>query len=407
MMGATKKVVLAYSGGLDTSVAIRWLQEEFQAEVYAVTLDLGQGRDVAEIQKKALSIGAKEALVFDVKEEFLNEYVLPALWAGAIYEGRYPLSTALSRPLIAKYLVKVAEEKGATMVAHGCTGKGNDQVRIEVSVAALNPDLKVIAPARRWGWTREEEIEYANAHSIPVPVTLERPYSIDQNLWGRSIECGVLEDPWVEPPEEVFEWTKSPLDAPDDPAYVEIGFEEGMPRLLEGQYYSLVNLVEELNRLGGEHGFGRIDHVENRLVGIKSREVYECPAALILLEAYKDLERLVLPREVTHFKPYLGERYAQLVYEGLWYSPLREALDAFMYTLAQRVTGTIRVKLYKGGMRIVGRRSEYSLYDFGLATYDKGDLFEHKASEGFITIWGLPSRTQAVVHRRCQKRQGE
>ncbi len=407
MVGSTKKVILAYSGGLDTSVAIRWLQEEFQAEVYAVTLDLGQGKDIVEIQKKALSIGAKEALVFDVREEFLNEYVLPALWAKAVYEKRYPLSTALSRPLIAKYLVKVAEEKGATMVAHGCTGKGNDQVRIEVSVAALNPDLKVIAPARMWGWTREEEIEYANAHGIPVPVTVDRPYSIDQNIWGRSIECGVLEDPWVEPPEDVFAWTKNPLEAPDEPVYIEIGFEEGVPRLLWGQYYSLINLVEELNRIGGEHGFGRIDHVENRLVGIKSREVYECPAALILLEAYRDLEQLILPREVTHFKPYLEERYAQLVYEGLWYSPLREALDAFMRSLAQRITGTVRVKLYKGSMRVVGRRSEYSLYDFGLATYDKGDLFDHKASEGFITIWGLPSRTQAVVARRCQKRCGE
>lgn len=406
-MGSARKVVLAYSGGLDTSVAIRWLQEEFQAEVYAVTLDLGQGKDVAEIQKKALSIGAKEALVFDVKEEFLTEYVLPALWAKALYEGRYPLSTALSRPLIAKYLVKVAEERGATMVAHGCTGKGNDQVRIEVAVAALNPDLKVIAPARMWGWTREEEIEYANAHGIPVPVTVERPYSIDQNIWGRSIECGILEDPWIEPPEDVFAWTKNPLETPDEPAYLEIGFEEGVPKLLWGQYYSLINLVEELNRIGGEHGFGRIDHVENRLVGIKSREVYECPAALILLEAYRDLEQLVLPREVTHFKPYLEERYAQLVYEGLWYSPLREALDAFMRSLARRITGTVRIKLYKGSMRVVGRKSEHSLYDFGLATYDKGDLFDHKASEGFITIWGLPSKTQAVVARRCRKSCGE
>ncbi|MEN3202455.1 MAG: argininosuccinate synthase [Atribacterota bacterium] len=406
-MGSSKKVVLAYSGGLDTSVAIRWLQEEFQAEVYAVTLDLGQGKDIAEVQKKALSIGAKEALVFDVKEEFLNEYVLPALWAKALYEGRYPLSTALSRPLIAKYLVKVAEEKGATMVAHGCTGKGNDQVRIEVAVAALNPDLKVIAPARIWGWTREEEIEYANAHGIPVPVTVERPYSIDQNVWGRSIECGVLEDPWVEPPEDVFAWTRNPLETPDEPVYLEIGFEEGVPRLLRGQYYSLINLVEELNRIGGEHGFGRIDHVENRLVGIKSREVYECPAALILLEAYRDLEQLILPREVTHFKPYLEERYAQLVYEGLWYSPLREALDAFMRSLAQRITGTVRIKLYKGSMRVVGRKSEYSLYDFSLATYEKGDLFDHKASEGFITIWGLPLKTQAVVARRCRKSYGE
>jgi len=397
------RIVLAYSGGLDTSVAIRWLQEQYDADVYTVTLDLGQGKDVEEVQKKALSIGAKEAFVFDVQEEFLNDYVLPALWAQAVYEKRYPLATALSRPLIAKYLVAVAEEKGAMAVAHGCTGKGNDQVRIEVSVAALNPDLKVIAPARVWGLTREQEIEYANANGIPVPATLDRPYSIDQNIWGRSIECGVLEDPWVEPPEDVFEWTRDPKKAPDEPVYLEIGFEKGVPTLLRGQYYSLFNLVAELNRIGGEHGFGRIDHVENRLVGIKSREIYECPGALILLAAYKDLENLVMPRDVTHFKPYLEEKYAQLVYEGLWYSPLKEALDAFMKKLAEQVTGVVRVKLFKGAMSIVGRKSDYSLYDFGLATYDRGDLFDHKASEGFIKLWGLPIRTQAMVRKKVKK----
>jgi len=397
------RIVLAYSGGLDTSVAIRWLQEQYDADVYTVTLDLGQGKDVEEVQKKALSIGAKEAFVFDVQEEFLNDYVLPALWAQAVYEKRYPLATALSRPLIAKYLVAVAEEKGAMAVAHGCTGKGNDQVRIEVSVAALNPDLKVIAPARVWGLTREQEIEYANANGIPVPATLDRPYSIDQNIWGRSIECGVLEDPWVEPPEDVFEWTRDPKKAPDEPVYLEIGFEKGVPTLLRGQYYSLFNLVAELNRIGGEHGFGRIDHVENRLVGIKSREIYECPGALILLAAYKDLENLVMPRDVTHFKPYLEEKYAQLVYEGLWYSPLKEALDAFMKKLAEQMTGVVRVKLFKGAMSIVGRKSDYSLYDFGLATYDRGDLFDHKASEGFIKLWGLPIRTQAMVRKKVKK----
>ncbi|HOA99495.1 argininosuccinate synthase [Candidatus Sordicultor fermentans] len=395
-----QKVVLAYSGGLDTSVAIRWLEEQFNAEVYALTIDVGQGKDVEEVRKKALSIGAKEALVFDAREEFLNEYVLPALWAQAIYEDRYPLATALSRPLIAKYLVKVAEEKGATMIAHGCTGKGNDQVRIEVSVMALNPDLQVVAPARQWGWSREEEIEYAHANGIPVPTTLEQPYSIDQNIWGRSIECGVLEDPLVEPPAEVFEWTRDPKDAPSEPAYLEIGFEEGVPRLLGGEYYSLLSLVEELNKIGGENGFGRVDHVENRLVGIKSREIYECPAALILLEAYRDLQNLVLPREVIHFKPHLEEKYAQLVYDGLWYSPLREALDAFMKSFLPRMTGIVRVKLYKGSMQVVGRKSEYSLYDWGLATYDRGDLFDHQASEGFIKIWGLPARVQATLERR-------
>ncbi len=399
-MSKRKKVILAYSGGLDTSVAIRWLQEEYNAEVYAVTLDLGQGKDLEGVQQKALSVGAKEAFVFDVREEFIDEYVVPALWAGAVYERRYPLATALSRPLIAKYLVRVAEEQGADIIAHGCTGKGNDQVRIDVSVAALNPDLKVVAPARVWSFSREEEMEYASAHGIPVPVTVENPYSIDQNIWGRSIECGVLEDPWVEPPEEVYEWTRDPRRAPDEPAYLEIGFEEGFPKLLNGQYYSLVNLVEELNKLGGEHGFGRVDHLENRLVGIKSREIYECPAAFLLVEAYRDLENLVTPREVTHFKPVLEGKYSQMVYEGLWYSPLREALDAFMAKVADRVTGTVRIKLFKGSAQVVGRKSEFSLYDLGLATYDKGDMFDHQAAEGFIKLWGLPTRMSAVVNRK-------
>ncbi|HSV31808.1 MAG TPA: argininosuccinate synthase [Atribacteraceae bacterium] len=399
-MGTRKKVILAYSGGLDTSVAIRWLQERYDAEVYTITLDLGQGKDLDGVQKKALGVGAKEAFVFDVREEFLNDFVLPALWAGAVYEKRYPLATALSRPLIAKYLVKVAEEKGARLIAHGCTGKGNDQVRIDVSVAALNPELEVIAPARVWGFSREEEIEYAAAHDIPVPVTIENPYSIDQNIWGRSIECGVLEDPWTEPPEEVYDWTQNPRLAPDEPTYLEIGFEEGVPRQLRGQYYSLIDLVEALNQVGGENGFGRVDHLENRLVGIKSREIYECPGAFLLIEAYRDLENLVNPREVTHFKPILEEKYAQMVYEGLWFSPLREALDSFMETVARRVSGTVRMKVFKGSAQVVGRRSEYSLYDLGMATYDKGDLFDHKASEGFIKLWGLPTKMSALVGRK-------
>ncbi|BER92444.1 argininosuccinate synthase [Atrimonas thermophila] len=395
-----EKVVLAYSGGLDTSVAIRWLQEQMDAEVYAVTLDLGQGKDLEEVRKKALAVGAKEAFVFDVREEFLQRFVIPALWAQAVYEKKYPLATALSRPLIAEYLVKIAREKGARYVAHGCTGKGNDQVRIEVSVAALDPSLEVIAPARIWNWSREEEIEYANLNGIPVPVTTGSPYSIDQNIWGRSIECGVLEDPWVEPPEEVFEWTRNPLEAPNEPLIFEVGFEEGIPKTLNGQYYSLLNLVEELNKLGGEHGFGRIDHLENRLVGIKSREVYECPAALILLTAYREIENMVLPREVLHFKPHLEEQYAQVVYEGLWHSLLREALDAFMSKLARKATGEVRFKLYKGSLQVIGRRSENSLYDFAMATYDKGDLFDHKASEGFIKLWGLPTKIYSMIDRK-------
>ncbi len=402
-MSKRKKIVLAYSGGLDTSVAIRWLQEKYDADVFAVTLDLGQGKDLEGVQKKALSIGAKEAFVFDVREEFLSNYVLPALWAGAIYEKRYPLATALSRPLIAKYLVQVAEEKGATYIAHCCTGKGNDQVRIEVSVAALNPDLQIIAPARIWGWTREEEIEWALANGIPIPVTVDSPYSIDVNIWGRSIECGVLEDPWTEPPEDIYQWTRSPEKAPDEAATIEIGFENGVPKLLKGQFYSLVNMVEELNTIGGDHGFGRIDHIENRLVGIKSREIYECPAALLLLEAYKDLENLVMPREVTHFKSFLEEKYSLMVYEGLWFSPLREALDAFMQKIAERVSGSIRIKLYKGSMQITGRKSENSLYDFALATYDKGDRFDHASAEGFIKLWGLPTKIDAIARKKTNQ----
>ncbi|MEI6157743.1 MAG: argininosuccinate synthase, partial [Atribacterota bacterium] len=341
-----------------------------------------------------------EAFVFDVREEFLRDYVIPALWANAVYEKRYPLATALSRPLIARYLVQMAQEKGATMIAHGCTGKGNDQVRIEVSIAALNPDLQVIAPARIWGWTREEEIEWANANFIPVPVTVESPFSVDVNIWGRSIECGVLEDPWMEPPEEIYSLTQSPESAPDTPVSIEIGFENGIPRLLDGQFYSLVNLVEELNRIGGRNGFGRVDHVENRLVGIKSREIYECPAALLLLEAYQDLENLVMPREVSHFKPILDEKYTYLVYEGLWCSPLRDAIDAFMAKIAKRVSGTVRIKLYKGNIYITGRKSEHSLYDFALATYDKGDIFDQTASEGFIKLWGLPTKVDAISRRK-------
>ncbi|NLJ38538.1 MAG: argininosuccinate synthase [Candidatus Atribacteria bacterium] len=402
-MGKQKKIVLAYSGGLDTSVAIRWLQEKYDADVFAVTLDLGQGKDLDGVQKKALSIGAKEAFVFDVREEFLSNYVLPALWAGAIYEKRYPLATALSRPLIAKYLVQVAEEKGATHIAHGCTGKGNDQVRIEVSVAALNPDLQMIAPARIWGWTRDEEIEWAHANGIPVPVTVDSPYSVDVNIWGRSIECGVLEDPWTEPPEDIYQWTRSPENAPDEAVTIEIGFENGVPKLLKGQFYSLVNIVEELNTIGGTHGFGRIDHVENRLVGIKSREIYECPAALLLHEAYKDLENLVMPREVTHFKSILEDKYSLMVYEGLWFSPLREALDAFMQKIAERVSGSIRIKLYKGSMQITGRKSENSLYDFALATYDKGDRFDHASAEGFIKLWGLPTKIDAIARKKINQ----
>jgi len=393
-----KKVVLAYSGGLDTSVAIRWLQERYDAEVIALSIDVGEGKDLDFIKAKALTIGAKKSYMLDAREEFARDYVFPALKANAVYEGRYLLSSALSRPLISRLLVEVAEAEGADAVAHGCTGKGNDQVRFDVSVAALNPDLKVIAPVREWVMSREEEIDYAKAHGIPVPVGKKNPYSIDENLWGRSIECGVLEDPWVEPPEDIYVWTVSPDKAPADPQYVEIGFERGLPVSLDGHKMGPVDLIERLNKIAGAHGVGRVDHVENRLVGIKSRENYECPAATVLLAAHRDLEDLCLPREVAHFKPALEQKYAELTYFGLWFSPLKKALDAFVDATQETVTGTVRVKLWKGNCVVVGRKSAASLYDFKLATYDKGDAFDHRSAKGFIDLWGLPTRVYSAVN---------
>ena len=391
------KVVLAYSGGLDTSVAIHWLKEKYGMEVVALIADLGEGRDVEALARKAVSIGAVSCRVVDAREQFLREYVFPALRAHAVYEGVYPLSAGLSRPLIARLLVETAHAVGAKAVAHGCTGKGNDQVRFDVSVGALDPTLRVIAPVREWSWSREEEIDYARAHGIPVPVGKRNPFSIDQNLWGRSIECGVLEDPWVEPPPEVFAWTRDIADTPDRPLYLEIEFVQGIPVALDGEALGPVELVGRLNQLAGEHGVGRIDHVENRLVGIKSREVYEAPAATVLLAAHRALETLCLPRETAHFKVLVEQKYAELVYYGLWYSPLRTALDAFVAATQKYVTGTVRVKLHRGTCQVVGRRSPYSLYDHGLATYDATDTFRHDSAVGFIDIWGLPTRVAARV----------
>jgi argininosuccinate synthase len=389
------KVVLAYSGGLDTSVAIRWLKETYNLDVIAVTADVGNERDFSAIQEKALNTGALKALIIDVKDTFVNDYVFPALRANAIYEGVYPLATALSRPLIAKLLVDVAKEEGASAVAHGCTGKGNDQVRIEVSVAALAPELKVLAPAREWGMTRQETIDYARRYDIPVPITAATPYSIDENLWGKSIECGVLEDPWVEPPEEVFTWTKSPDAAPAAPGYVEISFERGIPVALDGKKMDGVSLIRRLNETAGEHGVGRIDHLESRLVGIKSREIYEAPAALVLLQAHLALEALTLTRDQRRFNDRVAQEYADLVYNGLWFTALRQDLASYVNSAQRSVTGEVRVKLFKGACRIVGRRSPYSLYRHSLATYDEGDEFDQSASPGFIHIWGLPAKTQA------------
>lgn len=391
-----QSVVLAYSGGLDTSVCIKWLQDKYELDVITLTIDLGANdRDLMEIQSKALRLGAKKALVIDARDLFVKYFVFPALQAGAIYEEAYPLATALGRPLIAKLLVDTALQEGATAVAHGSTGKGNDQVRFDVAVAALAPEIKVIAPVREWGMTREEEIEYAREHDIPVPVTKKSPYSIDVNLWGRSIEAGILEDPWVEPPEEVFEWTVNPAKAPDEPQYLEIAFERGIPVRLDGEELGGVDLITRLNEIGGRHGVGRVDHVENRLVGIKSREIYEAPAAFILHTAHKALEGMTLTKDSARFKAQVAVEYADLIYNGLWFSSLHQDLAAYVASSQRHVTGVVRVRLHKGTCAAVGRQSPKSLYSFRLATYDRGDTFDHRAAEGFIKLWGLPLRTQA------------
>ncbi|MBN2246200.1 MAG: argininosuccinate synthase [Candidatus Aminicenantes bacterium] len=398
-MEKVKKIVLAYSGGLDTSIAIRWLKEHYCEEVVTVAVDVGQESDLEFIKAKALKVGASKSFVVDAKEEFAREYALKGLQAGAIYEDRYPLATAYSRPLISRILVEFAKKENAQAIAHGCTGKGNDQVRFEVSIGALDPNLQVIAPAREWEFNREEEIKYAMKYNIPIPVNIDNPYSIDQNLWGRSCECGVLEDPWIEPPEEAYAWTVKPEDAPNQPTYLEISFEQGVPIEINGEKIVLPELISKLNKLGGENGVGRIDMVENRLVGIKSREIYESPGAVILLNAYHDLESLVLPRELLHFKQIISQKYAELTYYGLWFSPLRDALDGFIGVTKKDISGIVRLKLFKGQCTIVGRKSNNSLYDFNLATYDEGDSFNRDYAKGFIQLWGLPSKVYASVNR--------
>jgi argininosuccinate synthase len=390
---AKERVVLAYSGGLDTSVAVPWLAETYDAEVVCVTMDLGQGKELESVRERALAAGAVRAHVLDVREEFANQYVLPALQAGAIYEGSYPLATALGRPLIARKLVDIARIEGAASIAHGCTGKGNDQVRLDVSARALEPGIRVIAPAREWGMTRPDEIEYARKRGIPVPVTVASPYSTDANLWGRSIECGVLEDPWVEPPDDVYALTKDPSECPDEPAYVELTFEQGVPAAVNGVSMPFTEIIASVATIAGAHGVGRIDMVENRLVGIKSREIYEAPAAVVLHVAHRELENFVSPRDLARIKQELGLKYADLVYNGLWFSPVRDAIDAFVATVQKRVSGTIRLKLCKGTCRVVGRQSPFALYDHGLATYDAGDKFDHTAAVGFIKLYGLPVET--------------
>src|SRR6478736_1634032 len=396
---SNQKVVLAYSGGLDTSVAIKWLQEKGY-DVVACCLDVGEGKDLKFVKEKALTVGAVSSYVIDAKEEYANTFALAALQAHTLYEGKYPLVSALSRPLIAKKLVEVAEQENAVAVAHGCTGKGNDQVRFEVSIKALNPHLEVLAPVRDWKWSREEEIEYAKEKNIPIPINLDSPFSIDQNLWGRSNECGVLEDPWAAPPEEAYDLTASLENTPDTADVVEIEFVEGVPVSLNGQSYTLAQLILELNEIAGKHGVGRIDHVENRLVGIKSREVYECPAAMTLIKAHKELEDLTLVKEVAHFKPVIEKKLTEVIYEGLWFSPLTNSLLAFLKDTQQYVNGTVRVKLFKGHAIVEGRKSPNSLYNEKLATYTKEDEFDHNAAVGFISLWGLPTQVSSMVNQK-------
>ncbi|MEB4857921.1 argininosuccinate synthase [Priestia megaterium] len=393
------KVVLAYSGGLDTSVAIKWLQEKGY-DVVACCLDVGEGKDLKFVKEKALTVGAVSSYVIDAKEEYANTFALAALQAHTLYEGKYPLVSALSRPLIAKKLVEVAEQENAVAVAHGCTGKGNDQVRFEVSIKALNPHLEVLAPVRDWKWSREEEIEYAKEKNIPIPINLDSPFSIDQNLWGRSNECGVLEDPWAAPPEEAYDLTASLENTPNTADVVEIEFVEGVPVSLNGQSYTLAQLILELNEIAGKHGVGRIDHVENRLVGIKSREVYECPAAMTLIKAHKELEDLTLVKEVAHFKTVIEKKLTEVIYEGLWFSPLTNSLLAFLKDTQQYVNGTVRVKLFKGHAIVEGRKSPNSLYNEKLATYTKEDEFDHNAAVGFISLWGLPTQVSSMVNQK-------
>ena len=393
-----KRVVLAYSGGLDTSVAVRWMIEEWGVEVVALAADVGQGGDFEAVRSRALGAGAVEAVVVDCREEFARDFVAPALKANARYEGKYPLVSALSRPIIARHLVAAARQHGAHAIAHGCTGKGNDQVRFEVASRALAPDLEVLAPVREWGLTRDESIGYAERHDIPVTVTRSSPYSIDQNLWGRTIECGVLEDPWEQPPEEVFELTTPTATGPVE---MVVGFEAGVPVTVDGTTMALHELVAEVTRVVGSYGWGRIDMVENRRVGIKSREVYECPGALALLMAHSDLEDLTLERDLAHEKARLEPRYAELVYDGLWFSPLKTALDAFVDESQRHVTGEVRLRCeLPGRCFVAGRRSQVGLYDYDLATYEAADRFHHADAAGFVRLWGLGVETWA-------SRQGE
>jgi len=397
----TKKIVLAYSGGLDTSVLVKWLQEQHRTEVITVTVDVGQQEDLKEIEEKAKKLGVLKHFSIDAREEFARDYVFPAIKANALYEGKYPISTSLSRPLIVAKMVKVAQTEGATGFAHGCTGRGNDQVRFDVTVGALAPNLTIVAPVREWNMTRDEEIEYAKKNGIAV-TTAAKKYSIDQSIWGRSIECGILEDASKEPPEDAFEWTVSPEKAPDKPEYVTITFEAGEPVALNGKKLAPLKLIEQLNKIAGNHGVGRIDHIEDRLVGLKSRENYECPAATVIIEAHKDLEKMVLTRHEVLFKPQIDAQWTFMVYSGLWVDPLREDLEAFINKTQENVTGEVRVKLFKGGIQIVGRSSPMSLYDQNLVNYNIKTGFNQAYSKGFIELWGLQSRMANILKQKAK-----
>ncbi|UNL41764.1 argininosuccinate synthase [Ligilactobacillus agilis] len=394
-----EKVVLAYSGGLDTSVEIAWLKNKGY-DVIACCVDVGEGKDLEAIKQKGLAVGAVESIVIDAKEEFASEYCLTALQGHAYYENKYPVVSALSRPLIVKHLVAIAKEYGATAIAHGCTGKGNDQVRFEVGIHALAPEMKIEDPIREVHWSREEEIDYAKKNGIPVPINKKSPYSIDENLWGRANECGILEDPWQAAPADAYARTNALEDTPDEADVIEITFEQGVPTKLDGKELPLAQLIMKLDKIAGKHGIGRIDHVENRLVGIKSREVYECPAATVLMKAHKDIEDITLEREMAHFKPLIEKQIADMIYNALWFSPLMKALQAFLKESQKDVNGVVRVKLFKGNVICEGRKSPNSLYDEKLATYTSADEFDQEAAAGFIKLYGLPQQVYAQVHQK-------